>query len=224
MSVLARWRARLATRKALLTAARKRYEWNPTKKNAATLRKRKEQVAYAERVIARHDNGPRIVTAATLGVSFDWVFGARGKPYRATGHYTAGPRAKNAEDGKRIAKQIHAQHRNQGWGGCSYDAIICDDGTLILMNPPGRKSAHVAQNNTGNAAVNCPGTTGDKPTAAQQDTFRWYLAHSHTSRVPKAHRQPVDLRKVRWYGHNDLGATACPGSYKRMFVTKGAQR
>ena len=39
-----------------------------------------------------------------------------------------------------------------------------------------------------------------------------------------AHRQPRDLRKVRWYGHNDLNATACPGSFKTMYVSKGAKR
>lgn len=224
-SVLARWKARLAVRRGLLVAARKRHEWNPTATSRTALARRKEQVAFAERVVARHGSmRPRIVTASELGLSFDWVFGNRGPIYRATGHYTAGPRAATVEDGKRIARQVHAQHRAQGWGGCSYDAIVCDDGALILMNPPARKSAHVAQNNTGNAAVNCPGTIGDKPTEAQFETFRWYLANAHTKAIPLGHRQPVDLRKVKWYGHNDLNATQCPGSFKTMYVSKGARK
>lgn len=188
----------------------------------AKLALRRAQVAVARRHAT--PTAPRIVTAKSLGMTFDWVFGQRGTVYRATGHYTAGPRARNAAEGVATARAVHAQHRNQGWGGCSYDAMICDDGTLILLNPPTRKSAHVASNNTGNASVNCPGTTGDQPTAAQQATFRWYLANAHTSNVPREHRQPVDLRSVRWYGHNDLNATACPGAFKTMYVTKGARR
>lgn len=54
MSVLSRWRDRLRTRKNLESRARKRYIWNPTSKNKATLKLRREQVAYAQRVIARH--------------------------------------------------------------------------------------------------------------------------------------------------------------------------
>lgn len=224
-TILSRWRARLAIRKVLLASSRKRHEWNPTAASRTALARRKEQVAFAERVVKRHGSTrPTIVTAEQLGLTFEWPFGPRGTVYRATGHYTAGPRAKTLEDGKRIAREVHAQHRGQGWGGCSYDAMIPDDGSLILLNPPTRKSAHVAQNNTGNAAVNCPGTLGDKPTEAQVETFRWYLANAHTTAVPKAHRQPVDLRTVRWYGHNDLNATACPGDYKPMYVSKGKRR
>lgn len=52
-AILARWRARLAIRKGLLAAARRRHEWNPTPASRAVIDKRKEQVAYAERVIAR---------------------------------------------------------------------------------------------------------------------------------------------------------------------------
>ncbi len=56
-AIVARWRGLLATRKALLLAARKRHEWNPTVGSRALLDKRKAQVAFAERVIARHTGG-----------------------------------------------------------------------------------------------------------------------------------------------------------------------
>lgn len=56
MSVLSRWRDRLRTRKGLEQAARRRYIWHPTASNRATLKQRREQVAFAERVIARHEH------------------------------------------------------------------------------------------------------------------------------------------------------------------------
>lgn len=188
----------------------------PATRNAAQLQRARDR--------NRAGRAPRIITAAQLGLTFQWVFGDRGPITKATGHYTGGPRARNAAEGIRIARQVHAQHRAQGWGGASYDTIDCDDGTLILLNPPRRKSAHVAGANTGNAAFNCPGTTGDAPTEDQAVSFRWYLANAHTRKVPAAHRQPRDLRTVRWLGHNDQNATACPGLFKRMFTTKGASR
>jgi len=54
MSVLSRWRDRRRIRKTLEARARKRYIWNPTKKNRVTLKQRRAQVAEADRVIARH--------------------------------------------------------------------------------------------------------------------------------------------------------------------------
>lgn len=56
MSVLTRWRARLRVRKQLERNARKRYIWHATIANLRLLKKRRAQVAYAERVIDRHDN------------------------------------------------------------------------------------------------------------------------------------------------------------------------
>ena len=158
-----------------------------------------------------------IVTAAQLGLQFQWVFGPLGTPWRSTGHYTAGERAKDLEEGIKVARQVHAQHVAQGWGGCSYFWMIPDDGSLLCLNPIGRKSAHVAGNNSGNVAFNCPGTTGDEPTQAQIATFRWLLANAHTRKMPRAHRSPVDLRTLPRYVHSDLNPTGCPGSYKPMY-------
>jgi hypothetical protein len=52
-AIVTRWRGLLAIRSTLLRAARKRHEWNPTPASRALIDKRKAQVAYAERVIAR---------------------------------------------------------------------------------------------------------------------------------------------------------------------------
>lgn len=52
--VLRRWTGRLSARRALLAAARKRHEWQHNAQSRAILVKRKAQVAFAERVVARH--------------------------------------------------------------------------------------------------------------------------------------------------------------------------
>lgn len=53
MSITSRWRERLRIRRNLEKRARRRYIWHPTRKNRATLTQRREQVAAAERVLAR---------------------------------------------------------------------------------------------------------------------------------------------------------------------------
>lgn len=213
--VVVRWRARLQARKVLLAAARRRHRQSPNSPSAAaTVRKRLAQVAEAERVIARHsESRPRIITATQLGLSFQWVFGSVGTLTRTYGHYTAGPRARTREALVSTARAVHAQHQRQGWGGCSYGAMIGDDGTLILMNPIGRKAAGVAGHNTGSIHINVPGTTGDEMTKTCETTLRWYVANAHTRKVPKAWRSPVPLRKLNGRVHRDDNPTACPGDY-----------
>lgn len=54
MSVLSRWLERLRIRRELLVAARRRHEAHPTEETRRDLDKRKAQVLFAERVVARH--------------------------------------------------------------------------------------------------------------------------------------------------------------------------
>ena len=212
------WESRARYRKARHHHHEQRHNHAGMAKWGPKLEEARYMVARRKMQLADHAGAkPRIITAAQIGLTFQWVFGERGRIYRRTGHYTAGPRARNAAEGIAIVRGLHRQHAGQGWGGGSYDAVICDDGTLILVNPPRRKSAHVAGENTGNASINCPGTTGDRPTRQQIATYQWYVANAHTRALPAAHRQPVDLRKVTRYAHNDLNATACPGAFKPMF-------
>lgn len=58
--VVLRWKARLAVRRALLLAARKRHEAHPTDATRKLIEQRKQQVAYAERVIARNTYVTRV--------------------------------------------------------------------------------------------------------------------------------------------------------------------
>lgn len=218
--VVVRWKAKLKIRQGLLAVARARLKRKPKSPSlVAAVNLRKRQVAEAERVIARHSAGstPHIVTSAQLGLRFQWVFGSVGTLTRTYGHYTGGPRAKTRDDLIATARAVHNQHLRQGWGGCSYGPMIGDDGTLILMNPIGRKAAGVAGHNTGSIHINVPGTTGDRMTQACEDTLRWYVENAHTSRVPKAWRSPVDLRKLNGRVHKDDNATACPGEYTASY-------
>lgn len=164
---------------------------------------------------------PRIITARKLGLGFRQLFGELGPERNVTGHYSAGPRAENWRQGVERARSFHAQHANQGWGGCGYHFIIADDGTLICMRPTIMKGAHVGGHNTQNLGVNCPGTTGHRPTGRQKRTYRWLLANAHTNALPSAHRTDVDLRDARLFGHNSWDghtSNGCPGLFKPMYL------
>ena len=78
----------------------------------------------------------------------------------------------------------HRFHKGKGWGGLSYEAMVADDGTIGFGNPMWRKSAAVASNNTGMVSICCPGTTGDRMTAAQKKSVRWLMDNWHTDRRP----------------------------------------
>jgi N-acetylmuramoyl-L-alanine amidase len=169
---------------------------------------------------------PRIITSAALGLTFAWVFGAKGRPFICAGHYTAGARAADVGELAAEMRSVHRIHAAQGWGGGSYDYLIADDGTIGCLNPIGRKGAHVGGANSGNVGICCPGTTGDRPTEAQRASLRWLLANAHTKALPAAHRSPVDLRNLPLLGHHEFpgNATACPGLFLDMYHAKGASR
>lgn len=163
---------------------------------------------------------PRIITARSLGLAFANLFGELGPEFFVTGHYSAGPRAKNATEGVARAKSFHADHKTRGWGGIGYHYLIPDDGTLICCRPTRLKGAHTALHNSNNVGVNMPGTTGDLPTAAQRDTYRWLLDNAHTNAMPAAHRTDRNLRSAVRRGHRQWpdNATACPGEFLHMYV------
>lgn len=158
---------------------------------------------------------PRIITAGQVGLNFQYVFGSKGSIIRGAGHYTAGPRAKDGEALVALARAYHRQHLNEGWGGLSYEAMVADNGDILLGNPPDRKGAAVALNNTGMVNVCCPATTGDRMTDAQERSIRWLLEHWHTDAIPARHRMPRRVRAedIDWRGHREFPSqsTACPG-------------
>lgn len=175
---------------------------------------------------ARRSSKPRIITARQLGLTFQYVFGGKGRVFNIAGHYTAGHRASGAAELMREARNDHAFHRSKGWGGLSYEWMIADDGTIVCGNPTNRKSAAVALHNTGLVNICMPGTTGDKPTEAQARSLTWLLANAHTSAMPAAHRSPVDLRLIWLRGHRQFPdqSTACPGNFQTVYTTRGTSR
>lgn len=178
-------------------------------------------VARRRRQIAEKTWRPRIID---LGVSVDALWGALGPLVGSVGHYTAGPRDTSDEDALRLFRLYHAEHRGKGWGGIGYHFGITRAGSIVLLRPAWMKGAHVAGANTGRIGIVCHGTTGDLPTAAQQRALRWLLANAHTTALPKAHRASAPLAELHAWAHNDLNSTSCPGSFKRMYTSKGRTR
>jgi hypothetical protein len=179
-------------------------------------RERDAEILVARRRKQLADAGgskPPMFTSTSLGLSFQWVWGSKGTPFRVAGHYTAGARSKDMAALKHEMVKDHAFHKGKGWGGVSYECMIADDGTIGLGNPMGRLSAAVASNNTGMVSICCPGTTGDRMTAAQVESAKWYLNNAHTTAVPPAYRSPTDLSKLPLRGHKEYPgqSTACPG-------------
>jgi hypothetical protein len=165
-------------------------------------------------------DAPRIITARSIGLAFQNLFGELGPEEAVTGHYSAGARAKTWRDGVERAKSFHAFHKGKGWGGVAYHFIIADDGALICARPTILKGAHTGLHNTENLGVNCPGTTGERPTPQQRATYQWLLANAHTERMPREHRTDVDLRRARLHGHRDWSgheSNACPGRFYGMY-------
>lgn len=210
-TVATRWRARLATRRALLAAARRRHEWNPTSKSRALVDLRKQQVAYAERVLARHTFRPR-VRDAKLEVTN--VFGPLGKVERTIGHYTAGPRDETDAHALFLWRQYHGDHMAKGWGGIGYHYGVTKAGTVVLLRPVVLKGVHTAQKNTGSVGIVVHGGPGQTMTDVQHRALAWLYDNAHTRAFPKEHRSPVSLRRVHHGVHKDYNATACPGSFE----------
>jgi hypothetical protein len=167
-------------------------------------------------------DNPRIITARSIGLAFQNLFGQLGPEHFVTGHYSAGARARNWREGVARAQSFHVDHRdNRGWGGIGYHYVIADDGALICARPTILKGAHTGGANSSNIGVNCPGTTGDRPTQPQKTTYQWLLTNAHTNAMPKAHRSDVDLRQAQlrghkqWPGHESNG---CPGLFLPMYL------
>jgi N-acetylmuramoyl-L-alanine amidase len=163
---------------------------------------------------------PRMITARRLELAFANLFGELGPEFFVTGHYSAGQRAMNAAEGVARVRAFHADHKAKGWGGIGYHYVIPDDGALICARPTRLKGAHTALHNSNNIGVNMPGTTGDRPTTAQRDTYRWLLDNAHTAEMPAPHRTDRDLRTAKRRGHHQWpdNATLCPGDFLHMYL------
>lgn len=214
---LALWKRRVAYRKNKHLAAESAHNYAGMVKWGGQLRHARQMVARRERQLAllAQTPAPRIITAAELGLTFQYVFGYAGPIYRGAWHYSAGSRAKDADALVTLVRSFHAYHKSLGWGGCSYPALVADDGTIVLANPISRKAAAVASNNTGMVGICVPGTTGMRLTPQCMDSLRWLKTSWHTETVPVVHRLPRPAGELDWRGHHEFPgqSTACPGAY-----------
>jgi hypothetical protein len=165
--------------------------------------------------------GPRIITAADIGLEFIDVFGELGAAYYVTGHFSAGARAGDWRQAIALARGFHLEHLDNGWGGCGYHYLVADDGSLLCLRPIRMEGAHVGGHNGHNIGVFCAGEAGHRPTRAQRDTYAWLLANAHTSALPPEHRTREDLRESEllvhhmWHGHT---TNPCAGWFEGMFL------
>lgn len=169
---------------------------------------------------------PRILTADDLSLEFRDVFGPLGPARHVTGHFSAGPRAGDWHQAVTVARRLHVEHLDLGWGGCGYHFLVADDGTIIGLRPTELQGAHVGGHNGGNLGVICAGTIGHRPTRAQREAYAWLLRHAHTDALPPAHRAAEDLRDAeclvhhRWHGHS---TNPCAGWFQDMFLAGAVQ-
>lgn len=173
---------------------------------------------------------PRIITARALDLHFQNVFGSLGPELYVTGHWSAGHVPRSLKECIGLVRTYHVQHKNQGWGGLGYHYVIAPDGTILCGRPTSLKGAHVGGHNSNNIGIMLPGGAPGhvrKPTVRQRRALRWLIKNAHTTKMPAAHRTERPLIKAEFFGHNSWSGhttNACPGTYKRLFKTKGTAR
>lgn len=205
----------------------KRYKSKKNKKKARSIiSRRRRQINH---LLKTRRGRPKIITARSIDLHFQNLFGQLGPEYHVTGHHTAGPTDKSDSHAIQLCRQYHRDHKTKGWGGIGYHYCITRRGTIIGLRPVILKGAHVGNHNSNNVGIMFHGTTGDKPTKAQMKTYRWLLSHSNTKHLPKAHRTDRKINKPHAdrRGHHDWPGhewNACPGTHERMILSGGRKR
>ena len=119
--------------------------------------------------------------------------------WRATIHHTATPPDRPAER----VRNIDADHRARGWGGCGYHFLVAEDGTVFSGRPLDRQGVHVRGQNGGNLGIAFIGAYTDRPPPeAALAAVRRILAQA-------------GLGPDAVYFHKDLAATECPGTWDK---------
>src|SRR4051812_38843742 len=108
---------------------------------------------------------PHIITARSLGLAFQNLFGELGPEEFVTAHYTSRHPQVGSRELVPFVRQAHREHKAKGWGGCGHHLYIAADGTIVGARPTLLEGAHLGGHNTKNLSVVCSGTLGDRPTA-----------------------------------------------------------
>lgn len=184
------------------------------------------RAAYRQKLKGIYAGRPKIVTREEQGISTTALFGSLGTPKYVTGHYTAGPRDSSDEEAIKYNRIYDAMHRGNGWGGIGYHYCIGKSGTIFCLRDPRQKGAHVGLHNSNNIGVMMHGTTGDKPSDKQKESYRWLLRNAHTEQMPESGRAEGPLSGCNLRGHNDWSgheSNSCPGDFKPMYVSGGTK-
>lgn len=177
---------------------------------------------------------PRIITARELGLSFQDVFGELGPEEFITGHWSAGPVDHGLDDGIRLVRQIHRDHKAKGWGGGGYHYCVLRQQDkhgrpiILCIRPTALLGAHVGMHNSRNIGVMFNGRPGmGEPSVTQRRGFLWLIENAHTRKMPAAHRTDLPLTEAKRMGHNDWSgheSNQCPGIFKHMILSGGTAR
>lgn len=168
----------------------------------------------------------KVITAQSIGLHFQDLFGELGPEKHVTGHYTAGPKDRSNSHAIELCQSYHLAHKAKGWGGIGYHYCVTRVGDIIGLRPTILKGAHVGGWNTGNIGIMMHGTTGDLPSQAQAEALHWLLRNAHTSKLPRAHRtdRPIYKPFATRRGHNDWPghtSNSCPGLFKPVYIKGG---
>lgn len=180
---------------------------------SAWLKRRREQVAFEDRVVERHsrERADLSVVSRSLLPFRRSGYGLLGPIRAVTVHHSAGPRAETMDEAVATIRAYDAMHARLYGGGIGYHEIVDDAGRVYPVRSRLAKGAHTGGCNSNNYGISFLGNyETDEPTPEQLATLRARL----TEAPPKGSGLP-DLRGKTVKGHRDwpgpTNATACPG-------------
>ncbi|MBV2364986.1 peptidoglycan-binding protein [Streptomonospora nanhaiensis] len=152
-----------------------------------------------------------VESASTVGIPS--VIGSRGHPRSGrVVHYNGGPLTWGSHANCRAqVRQIHTQHRGQGWAGIGYHYLICWHGIVMTGRGLHRVGAHAPGANSTHVGIQFMLGGSQRPSAKQLAAFvafgTWLAARGVRASVT---------------GHRDWIATSCPGAhlYERIRSSK----
>lgn len=174
-----------------------------------------ERALPAPRLVRRSEWGARPFNCGTPDAQPFYTY--------LTLHHTAGIKAANLEEGKRVVKDIQTFHIDgRGWCDIGYQFLMDSQGNLYQGRPFLNEGiplaqvpqlvigAHVANGNTGNVGLSVLGCYHPPEGASCRDVASAALVDSIQAAfafLAEAYRVPAaNLR-----GHRDFNQTSCPG-------------
>ncbi len=123
-------------------------------------------------------------------------------------HCAATPEGRSI--GSDPAKTIDRWHKERGWNGIGYHAVVDLDGKIYAGRDWGKTGAHVKNHNTGSlgfcyvGGVATDGKTAKDTRTPEQRAAMLELTKMTIEKFP---------RIIRISGHNQFSAKACPSFY-----------